>query len=144
MTSRRAFLFGAAAASITLAAPAIVRAESLMKIMVPKRGIILPPEPWIECAGQLLDRKRYADLFAVLGTVYGEGDGKTTFKAPDLTSSIKTTLPTRAAPLDGSITSNRFLVRAAADESGIPVGYVMASLARPEVRNLADIVRQAR
>lgn len=32
MTNRRAFLFGAAA---TLAAPAVVRAESLMKLWVP-------------------------------------------------------------------------------------------------------------
>ena len=40
MTSRRSFLTGASAALVTtLAAPAIVRAESLMRVVVPK------PEP---------------------------------------------------------------------------------------------------
>lgn len=37
MTSRRAFLFGATAA---LAAPSIVRAESLMKLWVPKPKVL--------------------------------------------------------------------------------------------------------
>jgi hypothetical protein len=39
MTSRRGFL---KAMGITVAAPAIVRAESLMKIVVPSKEIIIP------------------------------------------------------------------------------------------------------
>jgi len=39
MTSRRGFLFGIGAA---LAAPAVVRADTLMKLWVPKPAIIVP------------------------------------------------------------------------------------------------------
>lgn len=47
--NRRSFLFGAAAATVTLAAPAIVKAESLMKIVVPK--IVVPKVPEINTGG---------------------------------------------------------------------------------------------
>lgn len=39
---------------------------------------------WIECNGQEVSRTTYADLFAVIGTAYGAGDGSTTFEVPDL------------------------------------------------------------
>jgi hypothetical protein len=38
----------------------------------------------IPCSGQLLDRTLYSDLFSVIGTQFGEGDGTTTFAVPDL------------------------------------------------------------
>lgn len=37
---------------------------------------------WILCDGQYLSRTDYADLFAVIGTTYGAGDGSTTFRLP--------------------------------------------------------------
>lgn len=43
------------------------------------------PEGFIVCNGALIDRTTYADLFAAIGTLYGEGDGSTTFALPDLT-----------------------------------------------------------
>ncbi len=43
-----------------------------------------PPAGWFECDGQELDRVVYADLFAVIGTTYGDGDGVNTFNLPDL------------------------------------------------------------
>lgn len=43
------------------------------------------PEGFIACNGALIDRTTYADLFAAIGTTYGEGDGSTTFALPDLT-----------------------------------------------------------
>ena len=36
------------------------------------------------CYGQAVSRTTYADLFAYLGTLYGSGDGSTTFNLPDL------------------------------------------------------------
>lgn len=36
------------------------------------------------CNGALVSRTTYATLFAVIGTVYGKGDGSTTFALPDL------------------------------------------------------------
>lgn len=36
------------------------------------------------CRGGLYSRTTYSDLFAKIGTIYGAGDGSTTFKVPDL------------------------------------------------------------
>lgn len=41
------------------------------------------PEGSLICDGRLLSRTTYADLFAKIGTTYGEGDGSTTFQLPD-------------------------------------------------------------
>jgi len=39
---------------------------------------------YLRCNGQAVSRTKYADLFGVLGTTYGVGDGSTTFDLPDL------------------------------------------------------------
>lgn len=41
------------------------------------------PDGWLFCGGQSLSRETYANLFAVIGTLYGS-DSSTTFKLPDL------------------------------------------------------------
>ena len=42
------------------------------------------PANWLICDGSAVSRTSYADLFAVIGTKYGEGDGSTTFNLPNL------------------------------------------------------------
>jgi microcystin-dependent protein len=42
------------------------------------------PSGWLLCYGQAISRTTYADLFAVIGTTFGTGDGSTTFNMPDL------------------------------------------------------------
>ncbi|QEE09730.1 phage protein [Bartonella kosoyi] len=42
------------------------------------------PSGWLLCDGKEYSRKSYANLFAVLGEIWGKGDGKTTFNVPDL------------------------------------------------------------
>lgn len=42
------------------------------------------PSGWLLCYGQEVSRTDYAALYAVVGTVYGVGDGSTTFNVPDL------------------------------------------------------------
>lgn len=42
------------------------------------------PALWLLCFGQAVSRTTYAALFAITGTVYGVGDGSTTFNLPDL------------------------------------------------------------
>lgn len=42
------------------------------------------PSDYLECDGSAVSRTDYADLFAVLGTTWGAGDGSTTFNLPDL------------------------------------------------------------
>jgi microcystin-dependent protein len=41
------------------------------------------PSGWLLCFGQAVSRSTYADLFAVIATTYGAGDGSTTFNLPD-------------------------------------------------------------
>ena len=41
------------------------------------------PSNWKICDGSELSRETYAELFKVIGTCYGEGDGETTFNLPD-------------------------------------------------------------
>lgn len=41
------------------------------------------PTGWLICDGSAVSRITYADLFAVIGTKYGSGDGSTTFNLPD-------------------------------------------------------------
>lgn len=43
-----------------------------------------PPEGWLLANGQNVSRTTYANLFAVIGTKYGAGDGSTTFTLPNL------------------------------------------------------------
>jgi microcystin-dependent protein len=43
-----------------------------------------PPEGWLECDGQAINRATFANLFARIGTTYGAGDGTSTFNVPDL------------------------------------------------------------
>lgn len=43
------------------------------------------PENYLLCDGSAVSRTNYADLFAVIGTTYGAGDGSTTFNLPLLT-----------------------------------------------------------
>jgi len=53
-------------------------------------GMVVPfagstaPANWLLCAGQAVSRTQYAGLYLVLGTIYGVGDGSTTFNLPDL------------------------------------------------------------
>lgn len=43
------------------------------------------PSGYLPCNGSAISRTTYADLFAVIGTTYGAGDGSTTFNLPNLT-----------------------------------------------------------
>lgn len=42
------------------------------------------PTGWLLCFGQAISRTDYADLFSIVGTTYGVGNGSTTFNVPDL------------------------------------------------------------
>ncbi|MCG3127539.1 MAG: hypothetical protein CHACPFDD_02401 [Phycisphaerae bacterium] len=42
------------------------------------------PAGWLICDGSAVSRTTYATLFGVIGTIYGPGDGSSTFNLPDL------------------------------------------------------------
>lgn len=46
------------------------------------------PWGWLLCQGQAISRTTYAELFNVIGTSFGEGDGSTTFNIPDMRESV--------------------------------------------------------
>ena len=57
-------------------------------------GTILPwttssvPTGFLECDGAAVSRTTYSDLFGVIGTTYGTGDGSSTFNLPDLQDNV--------------------------------------------------------
>ena len=50
-------------------------------IEYPSTGTL--PTGFLACEGQAVSRTSYADLFAVIGTSFGSGDGSTTFNLPN-------------------------------------------------------------
>lgn len=52
--------------------------------ITPYSGISTPSN-WLLCDGREVGRETYGQLFAVIGTSYGNGDGSTTFNLPNLT-----------------------------------------------------------
>jgi microcystin-dependent protein len=63
--------------------------NNLNKDMFKVGGIILfggntIPTYWLECDGSAISRTAYSELFAIIGTTYGTGDGSTTFNIPDV------------------------------------------------------------
>ena len=47
-------------------------------------AMAVAPSGWKVCNGAAVSRVTYAALFSALGTLYGAGDGSTTFNLPDL------------------------------------------------------------
>lgn len=43
-----------------------------------------PPAGWLICNGAAISRATYTNLFAIIGTTYGSGDGVSTFNLPNL------------------------------------------------------------
>lgn len=50
--------------------------------LIPFAGNVTP-SGWFRCDGSAVSRTMFADLFAVIGTMYGAGDGSTTFNLPN-------------------------------------------------------------
>lgn len=46
------------------------------------------PTNWLFCDGTAVSRTTYSELFNVIGTFYGSGDGSSTFNVPDASGSI--------------------------------------------------------
>lgn len=71
------------------------------------------PSGYLLCDGSAVSRTMFPDLFAAIGTMYGAGDGSTTFNVPNLTNGAITKLLNNAGALDDatpvymSFTDNR-------------------------------------
>lgn len=68
--------------------------DALANRMKAKAGFIYPlatevvPDGFLLCDGAEYDREEYPELFAAIGTMYGEGDGETTFNVPNLATRV--------------------------------------------------------
>jgi len=69
-----------------------------------------PVDGFLLCQGQAVSRTTYSELFAVIGTSFGSGDGSTTFNVPDLREAT-----TKGIGLSGK-SSNHF------DSDGVALG----------------------
>lgn len=71
-------------------------------------GSILPfggdavPVGWLTCNGAAVSRTTYADLFAVIGTRYGSGNGSTTFNLPNSGSNLVSDVASGDVPVVGN------------------------------------------
>lgn len=61
-------------------------ANSLVPVgtILPYGGASSPNSSWLLCYGQEVSRSTYSSLYAILGDLYGAGNGTTTFNLPDL------------------------------------------------------------
>lgn len=72
----------------------LVREENVLpELLVPVGAVVAygssnAPKGWLNCAGQAVSREEYADLFSVIGTTYGSGNGSTTFNTPNLSGRV--------------------------------------------------------
>ena len=68
-----------------------INIDGIMGGSVPT-GLVVPwsayysnmPSGWIACEGQAVSRSTYSKLYNVISTIYGNGNGSTTFNVPDL------------------------------------------------------------
>ena len=55
------------------------------------------PGGYLVCDGSAVSRTEYSELFDVIGTLYGSGDGSTTFNLPDLRGRVVAGLSTTSS-----------------------------------------------
>ncbi len=68
---------------------AVARASAIETAKVPTGTVFAfggatAPNGYLICNGSAVSRATYSDLYAIVGTFYGVGDGSTTFNLPDL------------------------------------------------------------
>ena len=88
--------------------------------MIQMYGGSTAPTGWLLCNGSAVSRTDYAELFAVIGTNYGAGDGTTTFNLPDMRGmfplGVSSTHPITGTGSSGGAET----VKLTAAQSGVP------------------------
>jgi microcystin-dependent protein len=104
-----------------------------------------PSKGWLMCDGQAYSRTLYPDLFAVIGSTFGAGDGSSTFNVPDRrgktgigagigTVQVPIVINTTANITNGSnsivvASSAGFVIGLVIIGSGIPVNTTISNIA---------------
>jgi microcystin-dependent protein len=75
----------------------IVEANFRPGMIVEYAGAEAPSGGWLMCDGSAVSRTKYAELFKVIGTNFGAGDGSKTFNVPDKREAYGVGVGTRAS-----------------------------------------------
>lgn len=62
----------------------LIMSDSVPIGAIQSYGGNVAPSGWLICDGRAISRTEYSELFYVIGTTYGSGDGSATFNIPDL------------------------------------------------------------
>ena len=76
---------GSSAQWVEVLSSAVPSTNEIMPVgTITQTARISAPTGWLLCEGQAVSRTEYVRLFDAIGTLYGSGDGSTTFNLPNL------------------------------------------------------------
>lgn len=107
----------------------IVYADAPVGAIIPYGGSTAPAG-WLLCNGAAVSRTTYSDLFAVIGTKYGAGDGTTTFNLPDAEAGA---VLYPAAEIGSGIAGSVYIIKAV--KTSLPTDF---QTALEEKQDIAD------
>lgn len=83
-----------------------------------------PPSGWLKCNGAAISRDLYSNLFSKIGTMFGAGDGSTTFNLPDLRGEfVRAFDDARGVDLGRSLGSHQMDEFRSHSHGGVPARY---------------------
>jgi microcystin-dependent protein len=96
------------------------------------------PTGWLLAYGQAVSRTTYADLFAVLSTTYGSGDGSTTFNLPDMRGRVGAGLDNMGGTAASRLTSTVLTASNTLGATGGTQTHTMTSAEMPSHTHTQD------
>jgi microcystin-dependent protein len=114
--------------------------------ILPYGGSSAPNSSWLLCYGQAVSRSTYSSLYAILGDLYGSGDGSTTFNLPDLRGRVPVGLDNMGGSAANRIqrtttisTTNASATATPASMTGLAVGMKIVSANVPAGTTISAI-----
>jgi hypothetical protein len=84
---------------------------------------LTPPSGYLLCDGSAVSRTTYADLFTACGTVFGSGDGSTTFNLPNMTNKFPYGASDGGSAGNASVGSSRTAQTLANNDSAVAYSF---------------------
>ena len=112
---------GTSSPQYTLDINGSLNALNLVGIILPFAGTT-PPNGFLLCYGQTISRTIYSNLFSIISTTYGAGDGSTTYTLPDLRGRIPYGLDNMGGSLANRVSLNSMSNGSAGNSTAITLG----------------------